>query len=235
LSGVIEGLSSQQPSKLVGPIKLLFMLPKEIRDILDKYSDDEYSFSVTRADNSEGFELDFVIYCPGIDNEEGLSQLWTVKGVGFRKGQFFFGPADFIEIAAVSPLLWEFLDFQSELYFTGTIKDPARLFVDLYKTHNKLYGRYQTSELPFSEVALSTYNLAFTSGQIAKGPRKLLEHYAQCLTQNGLKFTIVGDRPPTVWNGFKHVKECENLYALFLGDCYVIAEKFIFTKLDRTI
>jgi hypothetical protein len=206
------------------------VLPKELEDIFDEYEEDDFSLYVTRAEYGKEFKLDFHLQVQDINDKGEISQMWTVETVGYRKCQVSFGFADFLKIFSDSPLLWEFSDNHGELYFTGQIKDSAKLFVDLYKTHKELFGDYQKLDLQFSENILCSGNVRFSNGLIAKGPRNLLEHYAKCLIQNGLNFSIIGEWRPTIDDGFKHVPESHNLYVLFLGNTYIIANKFLFTK-----
>ncbi len=209
------------------------MLPKELRTIFNEYSEDDYSLSVIRAYCGVEFQLDFLLHVQDVNNNGESTQTWRIETVGYRQSKVSFGPADFLTITGDSPLLWEFTGTQGELYFAGKIKDPARLFVDLYKTHKKLFGGYQQLDLTFSEAALCSDNIPYNSGQIAKGPKKLLEQFAVCLKQNGVKPSIVGEWQPTVWDGFKYVADSKTLSVLFLGDTYIIAEKILFKKQDE--
>jgi len=206
------------------------VLPKELENIFEEYTEDDYSFFLSKANAEREFGFDFQLQVQGINEKDEISQTWTVETVGYRKSQLFFGWADYLKISTDSPLLWEFTDTHSELYFSGKVKNPEKLFVDLYKTHKSLFRKYQSLYLPFSEEALCSGDVPYSNGQIAKGPRKLLEHYATCLKQNGLNYSIVGEWRPTVGDGFENVSNSEDLQVLFLGDTYVIAEKFIFRK-----
>jgi hypothetical protein len=209
------------------------VLPKELENIFEEYTEDDYSLFLIKATAEPEFSFDFQLQVQDINQKGEISQTWTVETVGYRKCQLFFGWADFLKISTDNPLLWEFTDTHGELYFSGKIKNPEKLFVDLYKTHKTLFGKYQSLYLPFSEEALSSGNVPYSNGQIAKGSRKLLEHYASCLKQNGLNYSIVGEWRSTVWDGFKNVPESQDLQVLFLGDTYVIAEKFNFRVHDE--
>lgn len=206
------------------------MLPQELERIFEEYTEDNYSFSVIKATTEQEFSLDFLLRIHDFNGKGEILQTWTVEAIGYKKSQVSFEPADLLTIAGESPLLWEFTDVHGELYFSGKIKDPAKLFVDLYQTHKMLFGNYHSPDLSFIEKSLYSGDVPYSNGQIAKGPRKLLEFYANCLEQNGLKSSIVGRPRSEAWSASGDMPENPGLFALFLGNTCVIAEKFLFQK-----
>lgn len=204
------------------------MLPIELKKMFDEIPMDDCSFSLIRADCQAELSLDFTLSNYSMD---GTSQTWRVTTTGYKECRVKFGSADFIEITDDAPVLWQFTDFHGELFFTGKIKEPEKLFVDLYRTHKKLFDDYRPFDLSFDGNSLFVANTMYSNGQICKGPRMMLEQYGQCLERNGLKFSIVGKWrwvPP-----FDATSEslANRLKALLLGDSFVIAEDFNFQLL----
>ncbi len=68
---------------------------------------------------------------------------------------------------------------------------------------------------------------------LTKGSKKLIVKYADCLKQNGLDYTIIGERPAKFWNGTEFIIESEDLKVLFFGKGYVIAKDFSFMKREK--
>lgn len=210
------------------------MLPKELDEIFEEYTEDDYSLYVTKADYSgEVFLIDFALDVQDINDKGEINHKWTIEAAGYRKNHVSFGFADFVEIKDDHPLLWEFTDTQCQLYFTGQCKDPAKLFYDLYATHKKLFGKHQCFNISFGEETPYFKPFPYSNGLLTQGSKKLMEKYADCLKLNGLDFSIIGERPAKVWDGEQYIEEDGNLRVLFLGDTYVIAKDFTFVLQDE--
>src|SRR5690606_40473989 len=69
------------------------------------------------------------------------------------------------------------------------------LFFDLYATHKKLFGKHQFFNIFFGEETPNFKSFQYSNGLLTQGSKKLMEKYAYCLKQNGLDFTIIGERP----------------------------------------
>jgi hypothetical protein len=57
--------------------------------------------------------------------------------------------------------------------------------------------------------------------------------YADSLKQNGLDYTIIGERPAKYWNGTEFILESGRLKILFFGKGYIIAKDFSFELLEK--
>ena len=209
------------------------MLPKELDDIFEEYTEDDYNLYVTKADYSgDIFLIDFGLDVQNINDKSEFKQKWTLQASGHRKNHISFDFAPFIEIKEDHPLLWEFTDIQCQLYFTGQCKDPAKLFYDLYLTHKRTFGRYQSFNISFGEETTYFKQFQYSNGLLTQGSKKLMETYADCLKQNGLGFSIIGERPAKYWDGEQFILEDTDLKILFIGDTYVIAKRFDFVRQD---
>lgn len=207
------------------------MLPKELDDIFEEHTPDDYSLYVTKADDSgDNLLIGFVLDIQGINDKDTITQIWTIDVIGHRKNHLSFDFAPFIEIRDDHPLLWEFTDTQCELYFTGQCKDIAKLFYDLYWTHKNLFGNFQCFNIPHLKETSYFKPLQYSNGLLTKGSKKLMEMYASCLQQNGLDFTLFGERPANYWDGQQYVTEQQDLKILFMGNTYIIAKNFSFVR-----
>jgi hypothetical protein len=210
------------------------VLPKELEDIFEEYTEDDYNLNVTKADYSgDNFLIDFALDVQDINEKGTISQRWTIQASEHRKNHVSFDFAPFVEIKDDHPLLWEFTDTQCQLYFTGLCKDPAKLFFDLYATHKKLFDKHQCFNISFGEETPYFEPFQYSNGLLTKGSKKLMEKYADCLKQNGLDFTIIGERPAKYWDGEQYILESQDLKILFLGDTYIIAKDFSFVRHDE--
>jgi len=206
------------------------MLPKEIIDIPEGYTEDDYNLYITSVDYSTNdLVFDITLEMDWFIDKEDIFKQWKVRTTGHRKNHISFDRTAFIAITNDHPLLWEFTDLQCELYFSGQCKDPAMLFYHLYLTHKSLFKIYQPFNISFGDDTNTSTRFQYTNGLLAEGPKKLLTKYADCLKQNGLDYSIIGERPATCWDGKQFVNENKNLKVFLLGDTYIIAEDFLFT------
>jgi hypothetical protein len=210
------------------------VLPRDLTDIFEEYTEDDYNLYVTKAENSgDNFLIDFSIDVQDINDKGTISQKWTIEAKGTRKTKVSFDFAPVIEIIDDHPLLGEFTDTQCQLYFTGHCKDPAKLFYELYVTHKEMFGRHHSFSLSFGEETNYFKPFQYTNGLLTEGPKKLMEKYADCLKQNGLDFTIIGERPAKYWDGEQNILENQDLKILFIGDTYIIAHNFSFNRHEK--
>jgi hypothetical protein len=210
------------------------VLPKELDDIFEEYTEDDYNLYVTKADYSgDIFLIDFALDVQDINDKGEINQKWTVQASGHRKNHVSFNFAPFIEIKEDHPLLWEFTDIQCQLYFTGQCKDLAKLFYDLYLTHKRTFGRHQCFNISFGEETTYFKPFQFSNGLLTQGSKKLMELYADCLKQNGLDFNFIGERQAKFWDGEQYILESQDLKIVFLGDTYIIAKDFSFVRRDE--
>lgn len=209
------------------------MLPKELEDIFEDYDKDDFNLYVTKVDYSGNhFIIDIALDVQNINDKGSITQRWTIQASGHRKNHISFDFAPKIEIRDEHPLLWEFTDTQCELYFAGQPKDTAKLFFDLFLIHKKMFGRHQCFNISFGEDTSYSKPFQFSNGLLTEGSKRLMEEYAECLKNNGLDFTIIGERPAKYWDGEQFILEDTDLKILFIGDTYVIAKGFDFVRQD---
>jgi len=119
-------------------------------------------------------------------------------------------------------LLWQYNDEQVSLYFSGKCTDVARLHFNLCQTHIQVTGGWLHYNTQLEHLQKIENNLAYTSGLLAQGPRKLLTAYAGCLERNGLDYSIIHGYHP----------KGEPKKVLLFYDGYVVAEEFSFSKVE---
>jgi hypothetical protein len=203
--------------------------PKELLDIFNKYGEDDFSLVIIKADfATEPIIVEVAISVQAFNDNETINRKWTIQIHGHRKSKLSFDLASSFDIKEDHPLLWEFNDTLCDLYFNGQCTDPAKLFVDLYKINASLFGNYIPVETFFNKTGDIYKLLNASSGLLAKGSRKLLTIYGSCLEQYNLKHSIIGERQPSYWDGQQFVPERGNAKVLFIGDSYIIADKFVF-------
>ncbi|AEW02218.1 hypothetical protein A4D02_34645 [Niastella koreensis] len=201
------------------------MVPTEIQYLLDNYEAEDISLSITKADYSgEVPVLGLTVYKPGNELKN-----WTLEVIGHRASEISFSPDvedDLILITNDHPLLWQFADVQSELYFNGSSNDINRVVSELNQIDFKLFGKYRKSSQQLYTL------LQTTNGLLCKGPEKLLTKYEKCLNKYGIETSIVGGYIPTYWDG-KNTCSGETLKLFLTRDSYIFGQDFIFTKRDQ--
>jgi hypothetical protein len=158
-----------------------------------------------------------------------LTERWKIQAQGYRDSRITLGNAAGIIVEEDHPLLWKFTDNQCELYFNGKPARAEDLVVDLYKIDVDLFRNYQTFGTFLNGGDIFRL-LEVNQGLLAKGPKKLLSKYAECLKKHGLSPSIISERPPLHPNKESQDIETTKLKILFLSlnYGYIIAENFAF-------
>lgn len=207
------------------------MFPKELNDIFEEYTEDDYNLVVIKAEYSgNNFLLDFILDVQDIDDKGAITQQWTIQANRHKKNHVSFDFAPFIEMKDDHPLLWEFTDTQCQLYYNGQCKEPANVFYDLFMVHKQTFGTYQCFDISFFEDTAYFKPFQYSNGLLTKGSKKLMLKYGECLDRNGLSYSIVSEQEPKYWDGEQYIPESKDLKILFIGKAYVIAEDFLFIK-----
>ena len=210
------------------------MLPKELDDIFQEYSEDDFNLCITKIDYAtDDFIIDFSLDIQDINDKDAIIQEWTITAAGHRKNNLSFDYEALIEIKDDHPLLWEFYDVQCQLYYSGICRDVPKLFYDLYITHKQIFGDYKCFNISFGQDPRYFTPFQFGNGRLTEGSKMLMLKYADCLKQNGLDFTIIGEMPAKYWNGKDYIIESDNLKILFFGKGYIIAKDFSFVRHEQ--
>jgi hypothetical protein len=210
------------------------MVPEALTRIFEQYDYEDLRLCIIRVDfQSDIFRFDIEIKAEENGHQDPLGEQWTVTAIGIREQRISLNFAENIMLKEDHPLLWTFHDTQCQLYFAGTCRDPAGLFLEMYHIHRRLYENYVLFE---DSLNLTDFTRLFQlkGGLVSKGPRKLMSKYAEALTAFGLDFSIIGDWIPTIWNGEARVPERKDLKLLLMQQTktYIIAEDFVFTKIE---
>ncbi len=207
------------------------MLPQKLTDILNEHDPEDIAISITKIDY-ETNNLKFVIKVKGFgyNDEENYEYSWTVNVSQYRTSKISLDFASSISISDTHPLLWQYSDKQSEIYFNGNCSDTDKLYLDLYKSHYACMEGLLDFEETINQSKDFDQLLKSQNGLLASGPNKLMILYADVLTRHRLHYSIIGDRVPTFWDGEKHVVEIGNAKVLFIDSAYIIADDFDFVE-----
>ena len=206
------------------------MLPQKLQQILNDHDPEDISISILKiVFECQDPTFKIRISGDGYNDESNYIIEWTVNTVRFRTSRLSFDFASQIVLLDNHPLLWQYSDKQSQLYFRGACSDSDKLFLDLYRVHNSIFGGLLNFE--------STINQAYNFGNLMKsrnallasGPRQLMDEYRVVLERHNLECSIIGDRIPTYWDGENHVLENGSAKVLVIDNGYMIADAFEFT------
>ena len=108
------------------------MLPQKLQEILNDHDPEDISISILKI-VFEGQDTTFQIRVSGdgYNDESNYIYEWTVNTVRFRTSRLSFNLASQIVLVDNHPLLWQYSDKQSQLYFRGACSDSDKLFLDL--------------------------------------------------------------------------------------------------------
>lgn len=207
------------------------MLPLELLSLAEEY-DDDISYHIANTDRiNKDIVLKLVVAINDTHREVNFTQLWQLTITGYITGAIPVGHYINLHCNNVHPLLWPYTDTQCELYFNGVIKDASSLFYDLFLVHKRAFGNYLPLETFLNRNTDFHKLMLASSGLFAKGPKELLMDYASCLLKHQLTYTIIGEYPPRYLDGSTVGKTGKSLQVLFMGDHYIIAERFDCVKL----
>jgi len=207
------------------------MLPPEFTEILEKYDYEDYSIIIIDIDNSEPNPiLNIQVSIDSYNDESNIVSSWKIKTKHYRQSRISLGFATSLAIEDDHPILWQFSDMQSEIYFKGGCSNPDKLFIDLYKIHSRLFNDLIPFKNSIRNVDDFSWILETSSGLLAKGPRKLMTEYSVLLNQFNLNHTVINDRIPTYWDDDteKNVNESGKAKVLFIDNSFIIADEFNF-------
>jgi hypothetical protein len=205
------------------------VLPKDLTDILENNDPEDIRIAITKINfETSNPNFDIKVTVQGYNNDDNVVRCWTIKTEQYRKSKISLDLASTLDLNQDHPILWQFSDTHSEIYFSGHCSEPDKLFISLYKIHKTLFQDL----IPFGDCIRDANDFNWLtnspSGLLAQGPKKLMAKYASLLGQHNLEFSIIGDRVPTYWDGEKHVTETGNAKVLFIDNSYIIADDFQF-------
>ena len=198
------------------------MIPKEIQSLLDNNDGEDINISIVKADFSGDNPLIvLIIYKP-----DAPPQNWNIEIVGHRASELSITnniTDTTFKITDDHPILWQYSDLQSELYFNGTSDKLHKIISELNQIDFDLFGKYQNSSGQLYTL------LKGSNGLLRKGSNNLLTRYEKCLNRNGIMTSIIGDYSPTYWDG-KNLLKGETLKIFLFGGSYIVGQDFIFSK-----
>jgi hypothetical protein len=197
------------------------VLPEElIATLKSPEFDDEAGILIESVDfNTDKISISFSIKF----GSGATGQLWKIDIEGVKEEKIGLEWAEFIEFYDEHPLLLEYNDIQSELYFTGATNNPRELYFNisqrLFQYNNDVESMYKYLILPDEIVKLNGQQY----GLFSRGPKTILDIYKACLTEAGIKSNFTGE--------YK-MDNNQNLKLFKLGESYVIATNFFFERIE---
>jgi hypothetical protein len=171
---------------------------------------------------------DFVWTITCLDSCSDRSSNWLVRAHAARGVRLDLRePASRVELADTHPLLLPHAARRSELYVRNGPADPSRLLGDLWRAHRQVTGGWIPTDAYLNGgYGLLSGEIGRGFGQLAAGPRPLLEAYAEVARDHGMQPNLLGDHPPVRWEDGAYVEQTEPLHVLLIGDSWGVAERF---------
>ena len=194
------------------------LLPEELIEILNNppFDNDAGLIIETVKFNETGALLTF-----SIRFYEDSAQIWEIMIEGLEEERIIRNWSQTVEVYKEHPLLLEYHDLSTELYFSGTTVNAEALFIDIVESlqlmnNAMLIAKYLLWPDSIRRLSQQEYGL------FARGPKTILKIYGDCLTKHGIKPIFIGEHyPPT---------ENKSLKLLTLGDSYFIGKSFMFER-----
>jgi hypothetical protein len=197
-----------------------------LRPLLDTLSTpefDEYGGltlrAVTWADG--GLTLDLIVR-----QQDHADEPWRLLCRNVRRSRIVNDQGiDPLRIETRHPLLLPHTEELLELYFSSRPPDPDAAVGQLVEAHRAVVGPWFDCLHFFNlgpDRSLRTM-LDGGFGKLAEGPRPLIEGYAEVLRRAGVAVSSPPPRSPAWWNGERWVEESGPLFALILGESYIVS------------
>ncbi|RZM20523.1 MAG: hypothetical protein EOO88_35945 [Pedobacter sp.] len=203
------------------------MLPSEIQSVFDQYSESDYWLVAKKATWLSDMVLIFNLSVQDINGKGEINQNWILHAKGTVDANISFEWCRTLRVTEDDPLLWSFTDTYSELYISGKVESAPRLFQQLYQVHRDLYHGMIDFTLPAFESTFLAEISDFSSGLVAKGPKKLMLKYGVSFQKAGLVSNVI-EQPEFLKAEDQSAERC--LKAFILDKSFVIAREFEFRK-----
>ena len=210
------------------------MIPPEFQKRLDDYifPEEGGDLSIKQVDFiSETPKISVLLNC--MSYEENFKEIWEISIIGHRTSKISLEQGHSFEILnGDDPLLWEFKEKKYDIYLSNPTKHPANLFLELYYIHIDTYGEYINFEKYFNKNLTSIGSVQLQHGHFATAPEPLIKMYGECLTKYGIQYSIINEQPPTKYVNHAQVPENPDIKLLKLAQSFIIADDFMFRKLN---
>jgi hypothetical protein len=198
-------------------------LPSELLDVLKSPEfDDEAGILIESVQYSDD-DLCLTFTIRFYDNVS-QQQLWQVKVEDVKDEKIVRNWTQSIELYKTHPILLEYTDVHTELYFKGLTRQSHELFIDIFESVIQLSSniedvlQYIFTPNRVNELSQQGYGL------FASGPKTVLKIYEQCLIKYNIHAYFVSE--------YEQSKENQKLKYFKLGNSYVIGKTFLFKRLS---
>ncbi len=168
----------------------------------------------------EDLVVKFEIYPTG----NSSAQTWILRVVNLQEDRVVKTRNEFMRVYNDHFLLWKFTDDEAELYINGAAESAEILAANFYALHQEVFGEWLCVE---AFIGSSLEKCRSKQALFAKGPKRLLEYYADWLRKYGRNPYFLE------FEGLTNANALANripLKLLTFGECYFIGQDFIFSK-----
>lgn len=174
----------------------------------------------------DGDDRALTLFCRGV---HGVAH-WRVRAHGVRALQLCHTPtcSGNLSLDGEHPLLLPHTAPSSTLFVRHAPRDGGRLLGDLWRAHHRLVGGWIKPDAYLNAAygLGSEGRIGGGMGQLAQGPRPLLEAYAAVAQEHGMEPSLVGDHPAMFHDGTAWVEQTAPLFVLLVDASWIVAERF---------
>lgn len=193
------------------------ILPKELLQIIEN---DELEWDggalITSIDYFEDhvkIELSILL-----DRSDEKQQFWEIQLEGLKSEKILREWSEDIGVFDQHFLIDEQIDKSVELYIKSKANDSNKLLSDLY-----FHFKNEYDDLISFDKYINTSLIQMNFGLLARGPKFIMDQIKEILNTNGCS-------PYFYESNSIEIEEKLNLYVLFIGSSYFIAEKITFER-----
>jgi hypothetical protein len=165
-------------------------LPLELLSVLNSPEfDDEAGMLIKSV---EYVENDLIVMFSINFGGHMADQTWQINIQDVKEERIIRNWSEVLVLYSQHPLLLEYTDIQTELYFKGTTVEWRNLFIDIFEMVLELTeDKADVLQYIFSPQMIKEKS-QYGHGLFARGPLTILKIYEQCLVEYGLHAYYLG-------------------------------------------
>jgi hypothetical protein len=161
-----------------------------------------------------------------VHQQDHADEPWRLHCAGVRGSQILNDQGiNSLRIETEHPVLLPHTEPIAELYFSERPSNPDAVVGQLIEAHRGVVGAWFDC-LHFFNLGRDRSLRGMLDGghgKLAAGPQSVIERYAEVLRGAGIAVSSPPSRPPVWWDGTRWVEEVKLLFALILGESYVVS------------
>ncbi len=159
-------------------------------------------------------------------HDDAEIETWEISCLGVVEEVLSSEIVEKLSLSASSPLLKVYTEPEVQLMFSENACEPAYLLGVVCTSCMEVLGRVDYVSRFMNQAATVSGIVSSRFGLLGEFPASVASRIVEALADSSIRINALSGHMPKRWNGTEFVS-FPVLAALEIGNCYVIAEKFI--------